>query len=55
MAEGTTKPIGEIRQGDRVLATDALTGKHHARIVTRVGIRTDTFIHLTINGESLTG
>ena len=33
MADGTTKPIGEVELGDEVLATDPATGQSTARPV----------------------
>ena len=36
MADGTKKPIGEIEVGDKVVATDPVTGKTSAREVTRL-------------------
>ncbi|MFJ7074682.1 ricin-type beta-trefoil lectin domain protein [Streptomyces sp. NPDC098781] len=41
MADGTRRPIGSVREGDMVLATDPDTGAHAARPVT------DTFRHGT--------
>lgn len=36
MADGTSKPIGQVRKGDKVTATDPRTGKTAARKVTAI-------------------
>jgi hypothetical protein len=42
MADGSTKPIGEIRRGDQVLATDPATGRTSIQKVTELHINQDT-------------
>jgi RHS repeat-associated protein len=42
MADGTTKPIKEVKVGDRVLATDPETGHTEAKPVTILHINIDT-------------
>ena len=41
MADGTTKPIGEINIGDKVKATDPTTGKTEAKPVTALHLNRD--------------
>jgi RHS repeat-associated protein len=55
MADGTTKPISEIKVGDRVLAADPETGERGARTVTAVMAHQDTVLELvTENGGQVT-
>ena len=42
MADGTTKAIGDIKVGDKVLATDPETGQTTVRVVTQLHINHDT-------------
>ncbi|MFC4047488.1 polymorphic toxin-type HINT domain-containing protein, partial [Dactylosporangium siamense] len=42
MADGTDRPIGEIGEGDQVVATDPQTGETTTRTVTRKHINLDT-------------
>jgi RHS repeat-associated protein len=42
MADGSTKPIKDVKVGDKVMATDPVTGKTTAREVTRLHRNTDT-------------
>jgi hypothetical protein len=54
MADGTSKPIGEIEAGDYVLATDPETGKREAREVTDVWRHDDQVVDLDVGGHILT-
>ncbi|MGI5146305.1 polymorphic toxin-type HINT domain-containing protein [Plantactinospora sp. CA-294935] len=54
MADGSTKPISEIRPGDKVVATDPETGEQGAREVTRVWVHKDITVRLDVEGGSLT-
>ncbi|MCU7728949.1 polymorphic toxin-type HINT domain-containing protein [Actinoplanes sp. KI2] len=42
MSDGSTKPISQVRIGDKVLATDPATGKTAAHEVTALHVNTDT-------------
>jgi RHS repeat-associated protein len=53
MADGTTKPISEIKIGDQVLATDPENGERGARTVTALWIHNDTLIDLKIDNGRL--
>ena len=49
LADGTTKPISQIRLGDQVTATDPTTGRTSARTVTTLHTNIDTdLVELTI-------
>ncbi|RSM41123.1 hypothetical protein DMB66_56465, partial [Actinoplanes sp. ATCC 53533] len=49
MADGTSKPIGDIRQGDQVVATDPLTDRTASRAVTATHVNDDAeFTDLTV-------
>lgn len=49
MADGTTKAIGDIREGDVVLATDPVTGRTEDRVVTDTHVHDDAeFTDLTV-------
>ena len=55
MADGTTKPIGELRVGDVVMAADPETGKRGPREVTHVWVHDDELVDLDLdNGETVT-
>jgi len=55
MADGTTKPIGQIRVGDQVLATNPYTGEQAAKTVTHVWVHNDTLTDLALaDGTVLT-
>jgi RHS repeat-associated protein len=54
MADGTSKPIGDIQAGDYVLATDPETGKREAREVTDVWRHDDQVVDLDVDGHILT-
>jgi hypothetical protein len=51
MADGTTKPISEIKPGDMVLARDPETGEIGARGVTDVWVHDDDLVRLEIDGD----
>jgi hypothetical protein len=51
MADGSTKPISEVRVGDEVVAQDPKTGERSARKVARLWVHDDQFVRLEI-GES---
>ena len=53
MADGTTKPIEEIKVGDRVLAADPETGQRGAREVTYLWAHQDTIVDLEISGHDV--
>jgi Pretoxin HINT domain len=53
MADGTTKPIDEIRVGDEVLAQDPETGERSARKVTHLWVHDDEYVRLEIDGSSV--
>ena len=50
MADGSTKPIAEVEQGDWVYAHDPEDGNAGARQVTAVWIHQDTLVDLLVNG-----
>jgi RHS repeat-associated protein len=51
LADGTARPIADIRVGDKVLATDPETGETHAEEVTALHENTDTYlVNLTVEG-----
>lgn len=57
MAGGSTRPVSQIRIGDRVLATNPETGEHGARNVTAVWIHRDELVDLELkhaNGQAVT-
>jgi hypothetical protein len=55
MADGSTKPIAEIKIGDQVVAADPRTGEHGARMVTAVLVHDDTVLDLvTEDGAKVT-
>ncbi|MFG3419142.1 polymorphic toxin-type HINT domain-containing protein [Micromonospora sp. NPDC048063] len=53
MADGSTKPISEIRVGDFVVATDPETGERGDREVTHVWVHEDDLYALTVAGAVL--
>jgi hypothetical protein len=53
MADGSRKPISQIRVGDIVLATDPDTGDQTARKVTHVWVHEDRISRLTVDGDSV--
>ncbi len=53
MADGTTKPISQVKVGDFVLAEDPETGERGAREVTHLWIHQDTIIDLEIGGHDV--
>jgi RHS repeat-associated protein len=50
MADGTTKPIKDIKPGDLVFATDPVTGVEGAREVTHVWVHQDQLVDLKLEG-----
>jgi hypothetical protein len=54
MADGTTKPIKDVKVGDVVLATDPETGEHGPRVVTGVWVHDDLVLDLKIDGAVVT-
>lgn len=54
MADGSHKPIKDVRVGDRVIATDPETGEHGARLVKQVFVHWDTVLDLVVDGEVIT-
>ncbi|MFC0628327.1 polymorphic toxin-type HINT domain-containing protein [Kribbella deserti] len=54
MADGSTKPISQIRAGDQVHAEDPETGSSGARIVTATWTHSDDLFDLEINRDVLT-
>ena len=54
MADGMSKPIGQIKVGDYVLATDPETGEQGARQVTHVWVHDDNLLNLVLrNGQTV--
>lgn len=51
MANGSKRRISRVRVGDRVVATDPLTGRRTPRKVTRVWVHQDQIVRLTVNGD----
>ncbi len=51
MADGTKKPIEDVKVGDKVLATDPETGEQVAKKVEHVFVHDDTVIDLVVDGE----
>jgi RHS repeat-associated protein len=54
LADGSKKPISEIRVGDAVYASDPETGTQGPRIVTRLWMHDDTLVDLAIGGGTVT-
>ncbi|WP_432959299.1 RHS repeat-associated core domain-containing protein [Micromonospora haikouensis] len=54
LADGTVKPIKEIKIGDEVLATDPVTGEQGPRTVTHLWIHEDELVALSVGGADLT-
>lgn len=54
MADGTRKPIGDVRVGDRVLAIDADYFDEVAEQVEHGFVHDDTVIDLVAGGEVIT-
>jgi hypothetical protein len=51
MADGSHKPIKDVHPGDKVMATDPVTGKSQARIVLGVNVKLDqAFTDLAVKG-----
>jgi hypothetical protein len=53
LADGTTKPIADVRVGDRVLAEDPVTGDRGARSVTHVWRHDDVLLDLETSDRSV--
>ncbi|MDA0178749.1 polymorphic toxin-type HINT domain-containing protein [Solirubrobacter phytolaccae] len=53
MADGTTRPISEVKVGDSVMALDPRTGERGPRRVTAVWVHDDLLIDLVVGGEAL--
>ena len=53
MADGSQRPIAQLRAGDRVIATDPDTGRRSVRPVTHVWVHEDRLMPLAVGGEVL--
>jgi len=53
MADGSHKPIQDIRVGDEVIATDPETDEQAAKAVEHVFVHDDTLVDLRIDGETI--
>ncbi|MGX4655160.1 RHS repeat-associated core domain-containing protein [Micromonospora sp. SCSIO 07396] len=53
MADGSSKPISDVRVGDKVLATDPETGETSARPVTHTWIHEDGLRELKVGGSTV--
>jgi hypothetical protein len=51
MADGSRKPIEDVRVGDEVIATDPETGEQVAKTVEHVFVHDDTVTDLIVDGE----
>ncbi|EHR52036.1 Protein of unknown function (DUF1557) [Saccharomonospora marina XMU15] len=54
MADGSRKPIEDVKVGDWVIATDPETGEQVAKRVTHVFVHNDTVIDLVVAGDVIT-
>lgn len=54
MADGSAKPIDEIKVGDHVLATNPETGEEGVREVTHVWVHDDQLVDLKVDGGDIT-
>ncbi|WP_165956690.1 polymorphic toxin-type HINT domain-containing protein [Kribbella antibiotica] len=54
MADGTRKPIEQIRPGDKVLATDPESGEQAGKTVLQVWVHDDTLTDLVVAGGKVT-
>ncbi|MEV0006125.1 RHS repeat-associated core domain-containing protein [Micromonospora sp. NPDC050980] len=54
MADGTAKPLSDIRVGDKVLATDPQTGRTGPEVVTHIWIHEDALQDLEVDGHIVT-
>ncbi len=54
MADGSAKPIDEIKVGDHVLATNSETGEEGVREVTHVWVHDDQLVDLKVDGGDIT-
>jgi hypothetical protein len=53
MADGSAKPISEVKIGDEVLATDPTTGERGPRNVTHLWVHSDTLIDLRLDSGAV--
>ncbi|MBQ1010712.1 RHS repeat protein [Micromonospora sp. M51] len=53
MADGSTKPIKDIKVGDEVLATDPVTGEQGPRTVGHLWVHEDDMVALSVDGKVL--
>ncbi|KRE59424.1 hypothetical protein ASG78_16265 [Nostocoides sp. Soil756] len=51
MADGSRKPIEDVRVGDKVIATDPESGEQVAKTVEHVFVHEDTVVDLVVDGE----
>jgi hypothetical protein len=54
MGDGSLKAIRDIKVGDKVLATDPLTGDQQPKPVTHLWVHTDDLTDLAVDGEVIT-
>ncbi|MFI7064662.1 polymorphic toxin-type HINT domain-containing protein [Kribbella sp. NPDC050124] len=54
MADGSVKPISEVKAGDMVMATDPDTGERGPREVTKLWVHEDTVVNLEVDGTAIT-
>ncbi|MEV4825751.1 polymorphic toxin-type HINT domain-containing protein [Micromonospora sp. NPDC049274] len=54
MADGTTKPLDEIKAGDEVLASDPQNGEQGPRAIENVWVHPDELVDIEIGGAVLT-
>ncbi|GAB3933048.1 hypothetical protein GCM10029976_039840 [Kribbella albertanoniae] len=54
MADGSHKPIQDVRVGDEVIASDPETGEQAAKAVEHVFVHDDTVVDLEVDGETIT-
>jgi RHS repeat-associated protein len=54
LADGSHKPIAEVKVGDQVLATDPETGQQAAKTVLQVFVHQDTLTDLLLDGGAIT-
>jgi hypothetical protein len=54
MADGSKKPIEDVKVGDKVLATDPETGAREAKTVDQVFVHDDTVVDLVVDGQVIT-
>jgi hypothetical protein len=54
MADGTRRPIEDVKVGDEVIATDPETGEQVAKTVEHVFVHDDIVVDLVVDGEVIT-